>query len=101
MPLPQYDRSPSHELSQQRLKTVFDQLLRLPILEGRLAVGVALTGGAEVAVPHGLSRRPRGWMVVGNAPQANFPMVWETGTRDDRFLFLSAFYNVTVDLWIF
>lgn len=98
MPLPQYDRASDLEQTQQRLKKVFDPLLRVPLLDGRLIEDVTFVSGVPQSVAHGLGRRPLGYFGVGMNAEM---MPYEFAARDTKFLNLQSSVTGTISLWVF
>lgn len=98
MPLPQYDVAKDHEQTQDRLKKVFNALLKVPILDGRLLENVVLAAATTAAVPHGLGRKPLGYFPI--ALSAGI-VPYEAAARDDKFLYLNSAAGGTISLWVF
>lgn len=85
---------------QERLQEFFAPFLSSAIIEGRLLVGVQLSGGSTL-VEHKLGRKPLGYIVVGKSGNVG---VWGTvsgASLPSRHLQLEAAGSVQVDLWIF
>jgi len=81
-----------------------DQLLQLPITNGRLLQDIALVPAVPVRVEHKLEREYLGWIVVRRDASAT---VFEstaaavTPALPDQFINLDTSTNVTISLWVF
>ena len=74
----------------------------LIVADGRLVTGLSIAPSATLRVPHGLSHKVSGWLLV--APRGAAPMIFES-SRDDSFVVLAAEAGqadtVEFDLWVF
>ena len=88
----------------------FNEMADIPILQGRLLENIRIKEGTTTRIPHGLGRKLRGWIVVGNnisGVAASFIYDKQiTNKNKDRELLLflntgssSAIY--TISLWVF
>ena len=79
-----------------------DEVLRLPLLDGRLVTGVALVSSGVTQVAHGLGREPLGYLVVSSSAAGVISDTISTSPAlRDRFLELNTTVDTTVSLWIF
>lgn len=86
---------------QEKLVTFATAVAKVELVHGHLVKDVDLAAGVETKVNHKLGRVPNGFIVVGNAPSANPVLVYETSARTEKFLSISAFYAVLIDIWVF
>lgn len=100
--LPKLEIQQSSDLSlvlmQQRLKESLRPLEENPILDGRMII-VEIPGAGTHDIPHGLARRPVGWIVTdleGAAGVALSRHAW-----DEKMLRLNATAICRVTLWVF
>jgi hypothetical protein len=98
MALPQFDMASDLNQAQLRIKRVFNTLLRVPLLDGRLISGIQLSAGVQTPVAHGLGRLPLGYLVVGR-DAALVP--FEPATRDELYLYLESAVGGSLSLWVF
>jgi hypothetical protein len=78
----------------------------LEALDGlRLLENVQLTSGVTARVPHGLGRKPRGWLVVRTDSGAALGYIYDeqrTQAKTDVYLYLRAEgYSPLVSLLVF
>lgn len=74
-------------------------LLALPILDGRLIQGIALTVGQPITFPHLLGRALVGWILTDNTAQAT---IWrQTNAMPDKQITLAASATTQVAVWVF
>jgi hypothetical protein len=80
-----------------------DQLLSLPILNGRLLTDVQITTTGGQAIEHKLQRPYRGYIVVNQNGPGNFSTAPTTPVdRPELFINLvSSVSPVTISLWVF
>jgi hypothetical protein len=83
----------------ERYYTLLTALRELPLLDGALLENVTLVHPGTNVVPHGLARRPLGYIVVSRSAAATVHEL--KASRTERTLSLLASANVTVDLWVF
>ncbi len=79
------------------------EIQQRPIVDGVLIKNVTLRGATPVSVRHGLSRVPRGWLVVRYPVAAASGRVGQTAS-DGQTLSLQADgwgADISVDLWVF
>lgn len=84
----------------ESIVTSVRQVLRVPLLDGRLIKGVVLPPAASTKVTHGLGRRPLGWLVISTTGTGVITEPSQ-GTRTDQTLVLYSVSAATVDLWVF
>lgn len=85
---------------QDSIDSAFRKLFSLvPILDGRLLENVVLTTTA-VEVPHGLGRKPRGWILVKSGVSI---IVYQTSESayPELNLRLTASGTDVVSIWVF
>ena len=84
--------------TQSNIKLFSDNIVNIPILNGRLIEDVVLSS-SETNINHKLGRAYRGWIIVNKNAQQD---VWVSSTTlNERFLNLTAAGTVTVSLWVF
>lgn len=88
------------DLFQRDVKNILDDVSRVAISKGVLIEGVELTTGTT-GVSHGLSRQPKGWMVVDITADARVRRDPAKTTGRTSHLYLIATADCTVSLWIF
>lgn len=84
----------------ESIVTVVRQVLRVPLLDGRLIKGVTFDGGSSTFVKHGLGRRPLGWIAVS----ITYGLVINEVTQDsrsDKQLELYSDAAGSADIWVF
>lgn len=84
---------------QDRVKASLDELVRVPLLDGRL-VEVRLTFGVLTPIEHGLDRPWTGYIVVARDQNAVIFNQAPAGDSD-RFLYLQSFADINATLWVF
>lgn len=103
MPLPSVSKLISEDevlnRVQDRIKVFADVVSSIPLLDGRLIQGQAV-GATAVAVPHGLGRPWRGFIVVNRNADVR---VWAQtpGADAGALLWLVASSTATVSIWVF
>jgi hypothetical protein len=76
---------------------------RMPFAEGNMIEGVSLTNGATTAVPHGLGRPARGYLlcnVTGTAPNVYRLVQANTALENTQILLDNSGLPCTADVWI-
>lgn len=97
-PLKQQDENLAR--MQQRVKSAFDRVTPMVILDGVLVQNVSLSSAAATLVKHGLGRAAVGWIVVDIQGAATVYRVRQ-GTIPADVLPLQASSNVVCSLWVF
>jgi len=72
-----------------------------PIVDGVVVGPIDLKAGAVNQVPHTLTRKPIGWLVLGKSANAN---IWDSqvnNTTPKSVVYLNTSVNCTVSLWLF
>lgn len=83
------------------LARVLRQITDCPLLDGHLIRGIELAAGVEQAIPHGLSRKYQGFIIVRCSDDSTFDEAYADPGDQDRFIHLTPSANTTVDLWVF
>lgn len=103
MPLPSVSKLISEDdvlnRVQDRIKVFADVVSSIPLLDGRL-IESQTVGATAVAVPHGLGRPWRGFIVVNRNADVR---VWAQtpGADSGALLWLVASGSATVSIWVF
>ena len=85
------------------VRSAVNPVVQKPILDGVLLKSVSLTAGVGLQIPHGLGRKPIGYIVtrgVGVYPQV-YDWFTITSDHDDKFLYVASSATCTADLWVF
>lgn len=69
-----------------------------PISFGRVIKDIAITAGTTKTVQHGLDRIPNGFLVIYRSAAAT---VFDKAAHTNRYLYLDAGGNVTINIWVF
>lgn len=85
---------------QSNVEQAVAEVIKNPLLNGRLIEDVALTTTAS-KIEHKLGRTPRGYLIVKRSANAQVYDSLASEGSPDLFLPLTASANVTVSLWIF
>jgi hypothetical protein len=104
--------SPELERAQSFVRRSVDPVIDSEILGGKLlnfdtdstgrrTDGVAFAAGVPRKVPHKLSRKPRGWMVVRDFGANPHELLETAANTDASFLYLESTVACTVYLWVF
>jgi len=85
----------------------FNEMVDVPILQGRLLEDISVKEGTTARIRHGLGRKLRGWVVVRrNATAGVFSDQQVDNKKEDQELWLmlttgSTTATYTVSLWVF
>jgi len=85
----------------------FNEMVDVPILQGRLLENISVKEGTITRVRHGLGRKLRGWIVVHhNVTVGNFSDDQVSNKKEDEELWLrlttgTATATFTTSLWVF
>lgn len=83
----------------QRINTETLRLVsRVPMLDGRLLERLSVTTSAQL-FPHGLGRRPRGFLVVTR--DANSVIYEDRTARSESYISLRGGAATVADIWVF
>lgn len=81
---------------QRNIETAVNQVLRNPLLDGRLIPDVNLISG-NTKIEHKLARNLRGYLVIDRNNGATI----YTTSKDENYLTLNSSAAITVSLWVF
>jgi len=90
-------KDPTVFMLQSAIETAFRSLDKVPILDGRLVEGIAIST-TELALPHGLKRKPKGFIVVD---VDNNCLVHRSSESTDRYLYLTGSRVANISVWVF
>lgn len=85
---------------QTNVEQAVGQVIRNPLINGRLVEGIALTT-TTYKLEHKLGRPVRGYIVVGNGASAIIHDNLSTETQPELYLPLIASTATTVNLWVY
>tara|TARA_R110000824_G_scaffold155379_5_gene328128 strand:- start:1834 stop:2139 length:306 start_codon:yes stop_codon:yes gene_type:complete len=90
-------KDPSVFMMQSSIEAAFRALDRVPIINGRLIEGLALSTNEE-RIPHNLKRIPKGFIVVDVDSNC---LVHRSSESTERYLFLTGSRVANISLWVF
>lgn len=95
--------SPEMNRIQEVFARPLERLSRLPLLNGKLIEGQELSAASVTAIPHGLGRKVRGWLLTSvSAETTVYDKISDPGTHN--LLNVLPLYSVnaaTVSVWVF
>jgi len=77
-----------------------DQILRTPILNGRLVENVVMVAGTPIDIEHKLQRDYRGWIIVRKNEESSISEL-PTQQFPGSFIKLISTAGVTASFWVF
>lgn len=92
---------PAVDQTIERIFTTFVGILSKQIIDGQLLKDVSIPTGSVVKVPHTLSRKVTGYIVIKKNANAQ---IWDSeasNTLPTKFLNLNSSANVVISLWVF
>lgn len=105
MAIPFLKRVRSDDATIVQLQDNVDLTLRAiaekPIVDGVVVGPIDLKSGMVNQVPHTLTRKPIGWIVLAKSANAN---IWDSqvaNTTPKSVVYLNTSINCTVSLWLF
>tara|TARA_R110002020_G_scaffold72210_1_gene185915 strand:+ start:108 stop:413 length:306 start_codon:yes stop_codon:yes gene_type:complete len=87
------------EQLQDNMEPLMKAVEQSDLLKGTLLEKIELDG--DTSVPHGLERRPTGWLVVRKRAPAIISDRQDDNPNPEKSLALVSSAPVTVDLWVF
>ena len=83
---------------QSKWKAILDQIIQIPMLNGRDIVGVQLIGGVPKTINHLLGRKQQGWFLTDINADTN---VWHIGLFNDKTITLQSSATTTINLRVY
>ena len=82
---------------QQSLNDQFNQIAKIPFINGSQLTAIALVTGSLNSINHKLGRKAQGYFLTSNSANA---VVWNDAFNDTT-LDLRCSANTTVNIWVF
>ena len=89
------------EIIQEQLKKFTMQLEANPLLDGHILEDIDLAGGVATVISHKLGRQIQGWFFTDITSDIAAPLIYRTGTWDDKFFELTASLACNVSVYVF
>lgn len=89
---------------ENNLRPFLEEIIKTPILRGKIVKGVDLVSANATAVNHGLGRRWTGYLVISQnvAGSVYAPTTQNAENKyASKCLYLRSSANMTCDLWVF
>jgi hypothetical protein len=82
----------------RRVKEKLEEILKATLVQGELIGPFTVANTASNKIPHGLGRRPRGWLQAYKSANV---AIWDAAVPDATYLYLGANGSATVRAVVF